>query len=326
MKVSYEPRLSKLKAAGLKLVSAYGVPLGLFLVLSLAALYIFVSHKNSASPDFPRSAGEFMAAAKAERRLAELRGLLAADPGNMRLLAESGMLKYQLGPASYVEAIADLERARALGFSGVSSFYYLGTMYQAVGLYDFAAQEYRKFLNNNPGDADARMLLAKLCYSSGDFPCAVKEYEALLEKRGDDLVVLENLALARWKNNQDYAPLLAKLRDLDAAGRFLADYAQGRIYYELKDYANASGFLKKAAAASAAAGEFSDPAALFWLAGDSAYKNKETDAAYGCLQELIKLNPAHEEGKMLLAKIEKARRAEEKKSARAAGKKGAAAK
>jgi len=301
------------------------VQLGLFLVLTLAALYIFSAHGTPSYADFPRSSREFMTAAKAGRRLAELRGLLTADPSNMRLLAESGRLKYQLGPDFYVEAIADLERARALGLAEVSSFYYLGSMYQAVGLYDFAVQEYRKLLNNNPEDSEVRMLLAKLCYVFGDFPGAVREYEALLAKRGSDAVLLENLALARWKNNQDYAPLLLKLRALDAQGQFLADYTQGRIAYELKDYAAAAGYLKKAAAGSAAGG-FSDRAALLWLAGDAAYRNKEIDPAYGYLLELNRFNPAHEEGKLLLAKLEKARKAAEKKNAAAAGNKGAPSK
>ncbi|MCX5792111.1 MAG: hypothetical protein NTY45_07835, partial [Elusimicrobia bacterium] len=63
-----------------------------------------------------------------------------------------------------------------------------------------------------------------------------------------------------------------------------------------------------------------------WLAGDAAYRNQRTDAAYGSLHELIQLNPAHEEGKMLLAKIEKARKAAAKKAAPAPVKKKTAVK
>ncbi|OGS10860.1 MAG: hypothetical protein A2234_01850 [Elusimicrobia bacterium RIFOXYA2_FULL_58_8] len=300
--------------------------MGLCLLLAAAALYIFTTHNGEGS-SFPRSSREFITAAKAQRRLVEINSLLGADPANMRLLAESGRLKYQLGPEFYIEAISDLERARALGFAEVSSFYYLGSMYQAVGLYEFAAQEYRKFLNNSPQDLEARLLLAKLCYSSGDFPCAVREYETLREKLPSDVVVLENLALARWKNKQDYAAALLKLRESGAPGLFLADYAEGRISYELKDYVKAAAFLRKAAdgPASAAAG-FPDRAALLWLAGDAAYRNKETDAAYGYLRELVALKPEHGEGKILLAKIEKIRKAAEKSKAQSAAKRGGAPK
>lgn len=321
-----EPRRFSRKTAVLKFIFSYAAPLGMLLFLSLAALSIYATRAITASTSFPRSPGEFMPAAKISRRLADLKELGGANPADMRLLAESGRLKYQLGPEFYVEAIADLERARALGLAEVESFYYLGSMYQAVGLYEFSAQEYRKFLNNKPEDTEVRMLLAKLCYSSGDFQCAVREYEALLAKRGNDAVILENLALASWQNKQDYAGYFTRLRELGVQGEFLADFAEGRINYELKNYGAAALFLKKAADAAGAAGDFSDRAGLFWLAGDAAYRNKESELAYGYLLELVKLNPAHAEGKLLLAKLEKARKAAEKKKAQESGKKGVKAK
>ncbi|OGR66941.1 MAG: hypothetical protein A2081_00085 [Elusimicrobia bacterium GWC2_61_19] len=285
----------------------------MFLFFMLAALYVYMGRVNRALPDFPRTASDFMQSAKAERRLTELQAALAANPDDMQALAEAGRLKYQLGAPRYIEAIADLERARGLGLADARSFYYLGTMYQAVGLYDFAAQEYRKFLNNFPGDTETRMLLAKLCYTAGDFPGAVREYELLRKEAKADPVLLENLALARWKNKQDYSRTLSDMRALGPAGAFLADYAEGRINYELKVYPRAAALLKKAADSAQTAGGFTDEAALLWLAADAAYKNKDADGAYGCLQRLTALNPAHEEGKSLLAKIEKARAAAAKK-------------
>jgi tetratricopeptide (TPR) repeat protein len=302
-----------LRAAVRKILHTYGAPLGMFLFFMLAALYVYMGRINRATPDFPRTASDFMQAAKAERRLSELQAVLAANPDDMQALAEAGRLKYQLGAPRYIEAIADLERARGLGLADARSFYYLGVMYQAAGLYDFAAQEYRKFLNNFPADAEARMLLAKLCYAAGDFPGAVREYELLLKESKTDPVLLENLALARWKNKQDYSQALSDMRAQGPAGAFLADYAEGRINYELKDYPRAASFLKKAADAAGASGGFTDQAALLWLAGDAAYKSKDTDGAYDYMQRLVALNPAHEEGRSLLAKLEKARKAAAKK-------------
>ena len=318
--MSYKP--ASLKEAARSLAASFGVPLGLFLLLALAALYVFSGRTFNTSSVFPRSQRDFMAGAKASRRIAELKAVIEADPDNMRALAESGKLKYQAGPASYVEAIADLERARSLGLAEVSSFYYLGQMYQSVGLYEFAQQEYRKFLNNEPNDAEVRMLLAKLCYSTGDFPCAQKEYERLLGARGGDPVLLENLAFARWKNGQDYQPQLEKLRAAGAQGGFLADFAEGRIAYERKDYPRAYDSLKKAAAQAGSAGDFADRAQLYWLAGDSAARVKQAGDAYAWLQELLQLNPEHQEGKLLFAKVEKARKAAEKTAERTAAKKG----
>lgn len=284
----------------------------MFLLFVLAALYVFTGRGRGPVPEFPRSPSEFMQSARAERRLAELRKLLEDDPEDMNALAESGRLKYQLGQPRYIEAIADLERARKLGLADARSFYYLGSMYQAVGLYDFAAQEYRRFLNNFPGDTEARMLLAKLCYAAGDYPGAVREFEKLAAGGSGDPVLLENLLLARWKNGQDHSQAAAELRARGAAGAFLADYAEGRIRYELKDYAGAQALLKNAVAAASASGTFVDRAAMLWLAGDSAYRNKDADAAAFYLRELMKAAPGHEEGRSLLAKIDKARAAAEK--------------
>lgn len=309
--MSYEPRAHALKGALRKLVHSYGASLGMFLFFMLAALYIYMGSVNRTPPDFPRTTSDFMQAGKAERRLAELRALLAANPEDMRALAESGRLKYQLGAARYVEAIADLEKARSLGLADARTFYYLGAMYQAVGLYDFSAQEYRRFLNNFPEDREARMLLAKLCYAAGDFPGAIREYETLL-KDGEDPVLLENLALARWKNKQDYSATLAKMREPGGVGAFLADYAEGRIFYELKDYPRAAGLLKTAAAAPEAAAGFADRAALLWAAADAAYKAKDSEGAYALLKQLAESAPEHQEGRSLLAKLEKARAAAEK--------------
>ena len=307
--MSYEASLTN---ALKKLLHSYGAPLGMFLFFVLAALYVFMGRARSPLPEFPRAPGDFMQSARAGRRLAELGKILADNPEDIKALAESGRLKYQLGQPRYIEAIADLERARSLGLADARSFYYLGNMYQAVGLYDFAAQEYRKFLNNFPGDDEVRMLQAKLCYAAGDYSGAARGYEKLLSGGSRDPVMLENLALALWKDGRDYSKPLSDLRALGAAGTFLADYAEGRIKYELKDYPGAQALLKKAAAASPSAGTFADRASLLWMAGDSAYRNKEPEAAAFYLRELLKAGPEHEEGRILLAKIEKARAAAEK--------------
>ncbi|MDD5208908.1 MAG: tetratricopeptide repeat protein [Elusimicrobiales bacterium] len=319
MPVSGDKR-GRLRHALKKILHSYGAPLGMFLFFVLAALYIFMGRARGPAPEFPRAPSEFMQAARAERRLAELGKVLEADPEDIKALAESGRLKYQLGQQRYIEAIADLERARKLGLADARSFYYLGSMYQAVGLYDFSAQEYRKFLNNFPDDSEARMLLAKLCYAAGDYPGAVREFEKLLSDGSRDPVMLENLALSRWKNGQDYSSTLSDLRARGAAGAFLADYAEGRIKYELKEYPAAQALLKKAAEAVPAAGTFADQSALLWMAGDSANRSGDAQAALYYLRELMRASPGHEEGRILLAKLEKAAAAAEKARAAAAEK------
>jgi tetratricopeptide (TPR) repeat protein len=152
------------------------------------------------------------------------------------------------------------------------------------------------------------MLLAKLSYTAGDYAGAIRGYEELLKAGKPDPVLLGNLALARWKNGEDYSGTLADLRAMGPSGVFLADYSEGRINYELKDYARASGLLAKAAASSSVFPDFTDQAGLFWLAADSAFKNGGNEAAYGFVQQLLKLDPAHKDGLGLLAKLQKARK------------------
>jgi len=305
MKVSDGSRPGPLRDVLGAILRSYGAPLGIGLLCVLAALYIFAGKANRSAPDFPRTPSQFMEASKIQRRLAELQAVLAANPEDMRALAESGGLKYQLGPAHYIEAIADLEKARALGVVDVRMFYYLGGMYQAVGLYEFASQEYRKFLNNFPNDAEVGMLQAKLCYASGDFVSAARGYETLLKSGKTDPVLLENLALALWKSGQDYAKPLSDLRKQGGGSVFLADYVEGTINYEQKNYDKAADLLKKAAAAPSD-GEFPDRAGLLWMAGDAAYKAKDTVSASSLLRELLRISPTHAEGRSLLSKLEKA--------------------
>ncbi|MDA8244053.1 MAG: hypothetical protein M0025_08035 [Elusimicrobia bacterium] len=316
--MSYERSHEKTAAALKNILHSYGAPLGMLLFIVLAALYITVSGRGAGGRDFPRLGAPAPDQASAELRLGELRKRLDENPSDIRALEESGRLKFQLGPSHYVDAISDLENARSFGLADPRSFYYLGVMYQAVGLYEFSAQEYRRFLNNYPGDAEVRMLLAKLYFASGDFPGAVREYEALKRDGSKDPVLFENLALALWKSGGDYGPVLAELRAAGGQGSFLADYAEGRISYEQKDYAAALPRLASAASGEPSAGAFSDSESLFWMAGDAASRVKDLGAAARYLGELLKVNPSHEEGKRLLAKVEKAAAAEAKAAEKAA--------
>ncbi len=316
--MSYEERPENIKDALNKLLRVYGAPLGMLLVIVLGALYLFVSPGRDGSPAFPRSAVDPAAAGRAEARLKELSGELRSTPDDLKALDESGCLKFQLGPARYPEAIADLEKAESLGLTDARAFYYLGVMYQGVGLYDFAEHNYRKFLNNYPRDREARMLLAKLYYSSGKYPEAAQEFAEIRRRGSTDPVLLENLTLSRWKAGQDYSGPLSELRSAGGPGAFLADYAEGTIKYGAKDYAGALPLLEKAAEASDPYGAFADRQELFWMTGTAAVRANDYAAASRYLQLLLQLDPAREEARRMLAVAEKKLAAK----ARRAGKQG----
>lgn len=255
---------------------------------------------------FPREEQTSLALDKQlDRKIALAQERLKINPEDLKALFNSGLLKFQKGGAFYPDAIADLEKARQLGLSDDRLFYYLGVMYQGVGLYDFACDEYRKFLRNHPDDFEISMRLAKLDYAAGRFPDAVRDYEILELKYPKTPVVLENLVLARWKNNQDYSKAILALKDLGDEAVFRAIYTEGRIAYELKNYSKAAAAFKSTLA-NAEYSSLIDQAQTYWMLGDSSLKLKDDDGAFSAFSALLKLNPAHEEAKLLLARLGKA--------------------
>lgn len=291
-----------------KLLSGYGVPAVLFLVFISIIVYA-VSFRRSvpAAGFFPRDRSEFLDPGQLAGRLAALDERLKKNSNDIQALFESGMLKYQKGPASYVDAIADLENARTKGLSDIRLFYYLGRMYQATGLYDFALQEYERFLNNRPEDLEVRMLMAKLLYASGKYPQAALEYDNLNVRYPGNPVIMENQALSRFKNGQEWRPLLESMRALGPEAAYRSDYVQARIDYENKDYAAAAPLLARAAAGvkSTDLGERID---IYTMLSDSYIKLKQDAGAMTALNELLKLSPSNDEARSQLARLTKAQK------------------
>jgi tetratricopeptide (TPR) repeat protein len=303
--------------------SSYGAPLWLFAVFIFIAAYaVFTRETGPAAGRFPRAAADFLEKSRLDGKLAGLDERIRNNPNDIQALFEAGILKFQKGPDSYIDAISDLETARSRGVADIRIFYYLGRMYQAVGLYDFALEEYRRLLNNRPEDFEVRMLTAKLFYASGNYPQAVREYETLSAAHPDNLPALENLALSRWKNKQDPQPVLDRLGELGPEAAFRSGYIAGRMAYEKKDYASAAPLLSRAAAESAKYPDFSDLALVYQMLGDSFLKLRSDAGAVFALTELLKLTPANEEARSQLARLTKARERAAKEAARAQGRKG----
>ena len=300
----------RVAAAWRPALSGYGVPAGLVAVFIFIVVYaVFTREPGAAAGNkFPRTEAGFMEEGQLDRKLARLEERTKNDPNDIQAFFEAGLLKFQKGPDRYIDAISDLETARSRGLADIRTFYYLGRMYQAVGLYDFSLEEYRRFLNNRPEDFEVRMLAAKLLFSSGKYPAAVKEYETLSAGHPGDLLVLENLALSRWKNKQDPGPILDAMRGLGPEAVFRAGYVSGRMAYEDKNYAAAAPPLERAAAESLKYSDFSDRALVYSMLSDSYIKLKSDAAAITALNELLKLNPGDNEARSQLARLSRAQK------------------
>lgn len=315
--MSYESGRETIARAVNKIPHHYWAPLALSAVFT-AALGIVISGPAARRGGLEREViaklGETEPAlgGRLDRKIAGVEERLKTNPEDLKALFEAGLLKFRKGPTLYPGAIADLEKARQLGLADERLFYYLGVMYQGVGLYDFACEEYRKFLRNRPDDFEISMRLAKLDYDALRFSEAARGYEILKLKYPKNPVVLENLTLALWKNNQDYSKSLLELKGLGSEAAFRAAYTEGTIAYDLKDYPRAERLLKSTLS-NAEYCALIDRARAYWFLGDSALKLKDNGVAFDAFTELLKLNPSHEEAKSLLARLERARKAAAKK-------------
>lgn len=215
------------------------------IVMLFAALFFAFRAKP-----LPRRGGDGPSPARLSGRISAAQDKLKADPQDLAALVDLGTALFEKGKESYVEALAALEEARALGALDPRVFYCLGVMYQEEGLFPFALDEYKKFLRHYPEDKEVRLLAAKLYYRMGLFPEAVKEYERLKFTSPDDALVEENLGLSLWgAKNVDRAKgsfetLLAREGDF---GR-RANFYLGQLALEAGDFpAAAERFLAAAA-------------------------------------------------------------------------------
>jgi tetratricopeptide (TPR) repeat protein len=147
---------------------------------------------------FSRSKIEFPPLPQLNAAIAAAEERLKANPQDITTLVELGTLHFEKGKEFYPDAINELEEARELGALDPRIFYCLGIMYQEVGLYSFALEEYKRYLRHYPDDKETRMLEAKLLYKQKDYPEAVSEYERLKFHYPSDILIEENLGLSLW--------------------------------------------------------------------------------------------------------------------------------
>lgn len=196
---------------------------------------------------FARRRVEFPPRPQLDAAIAEAQERLKADPQDISALVELGSLHFEKGKEHYADGINELEEARDLGALDARIFYCLGIMYQEVGLYSFALEEYRRFLRHHPDDKEIRMLEAKLLYKQGNFSEAVGDYERLKYHHPQDALIEENLGLSLWGGKAVERAIesfnLLRAAGADPAKR--AEFYLGQIYYEQGQFQTALDHLLK---------------------------------------------------------------------------------
>lgn len=191
---------------------------------------------------------KFTPAPRLPSAIAAAQEKLKANPQDINALLELGLLHYSQGKEHYPDAINELEEARDLGALDPRIFYSLGLMYQEVGLYGYALDEYRRFLRHYPDDKDIRLLAAKLLYKQGNFREAVAEYERLKFRHPGDSLIEENLALSLWgaKDLDRAIESFNQLRGMGAEQARRAEFYLGQIAFDRGDFKASLEHLQKA--------------------------------------------------------------------------------
>jgi tetratricopeptide (TPR) repeat protein len=213
------------------------VIVGLVAALTLAflgALYLLLHDTGS----FAKRAIEFPPLPKLNAAIVGAQERLKGDPQDISTLVELGTLHFEKGKEYYPDAINELEEARELGALDPRIFYCLGIMYQEVGLYTFALDEYKRFLRHYPDDKEIRMLAAKLLYKQGSFSVGVRESERLKYHYPGDSLIEENLGLSLWgaKETDRAIDSFNQLRGLGAEQAKRAEFYLGQLSFEKGDY------------------------------------------------------------------------------------------
>ncbi len=179
--------------------------------------------------------------------IASAQETLKTNPDDLRTLTRLGVLHYQKGTEFYPQAINELEEAHSLGALDPRIFYYLGLMYQDIGFYPFAIEQYQRYLRNFPENKDIRQREAKLLYQAGRYSEASSEYQRLSFRFPKDPVIEENLGLSLWKlkDPDRAADIFQKLKISSPETAKRDEFYLGEISLDKKDYEGAMAhFLK----------------------------------------------------------------------------------
>ncbi|OGR85042.1 MAG: hypothetical protein A3J74_07450 [Elusimicrobia bacterium RIFCSPHIGHO2_02_FULL_57_9] len=223
-------------------------------VVFLGVMYLVLREAGS----FSRRKIDFPARPQLDAAISSAAERLKVNPQDISTLVEMGTLHFEKGKDFYADAINELEEARELGALDPRIFYCLGVMYQEVGLYSFALDEYRRFLRHYPDDKEIRMLAAKLLYRQGDYQQAVSEYERLKFHFPNESLIEENLGLSLWGAARAADPKAADPKATDRAVESFnqlktmgnepakrAEFYLGKIAYENSQYERAMEHFKK---------------------------------------------------------------------------------
>jgi tetratricopeptide (TPR) repeat protein len=208
--------------------------------VSLSALTLYFYPTFGPSNQAP-SALPALSPAESDRHIADLRDRINSNPEDFHLHYSLALAYFQKGPDHYVEALNALEKARSLGHTSEHLFFYAGVMYDALGLPDYAANEFSKYLRHHPKDYETTLRLANVYFRQKRFDQAYALYEVALREWPKDATAWFNYALInKEKGNHDQAlAALGEVRDIAGSLPEGGLFQEGEIYKLKGDAAKA---------------------------------------------------------------------------------------
>ncbi len=228
------------------------------------------------------------------------------NPDNPRNKVDLGILYFLKGPQYYDKAINLLDASWRQGLSDKRIFYYLGYMYEFLKLYNFAIEEYKKYLTNDPEDLEINIKLANVYYYTGRIDDAIEQYYNILNRHKDNIVVLTNLGTIYFEKGEysDAQECFAKVKNLCRKKNIVVpakvNFYLGKIFFLNNNYHSAKQYLEEELSSSP-----EDVETQSLLAQTYAILNDRQNAISLC-EKVLQKDPKNKKIRLLLYNLKKA--------------------
>lgn len=139
---------------------------------------------------------------------------LGSNPEDFNAWSRLAIAYFNVGPDAYAEGLNALNKARSLGATSETLFYYAGVMYDQLGIVDYAVSELEKFNRHFPDHYETQVRLGNLYVRQKAFDKAEALYAKVMDRHPKDPTLLFNMAMVHREKAQ-YDQALLVLEELE---------------------------------------------------------------------------------------------------------------
>ncbi|MEN3013352.1 MAG: tetratricopeptide repeat protein [Endomicrobiia bacterium] len=276
-----------------------------FFILFIGAILLIIFNNKSKKVFFPRENEiKMLSETKIEQEIERLSQQLKKN-NNIQDMVELGIYYFIKGPQYYDKSINLLHDAWKLGSTDTRIFYYLGCMYEFLKLYELAAIEYIRFLNNYPEDIEVLLRLANVYYKNDKIEEAKNIYAKVIQIDKENIVALANLGYIFFNQSEyllsqnyfDKVLKIVKKKNLEVPRNI--NFYLGKIFYFNKNFETAKIYFEQEKE------KYPDNVENSIYLAKTYYELKDFKESYLLLKELIEIYPNDKDIKRLKYKLEK---------------------